>query len=105
MDAAQVKVVTVILPSGLSAELINELKKLGVSGFTTLRANGYGSHGSRRYGLTDGANERIETIVSAATATKIFEYLSSHYDGLPFVAYAQDALAIPRSHFGEHASH
>lgn len=104
MEPAQVKVVTVILPSGLSSELIDEMKKLGASGFTTLRANGFGTHGSRRYGLTDGANERIETIVSAATASKIFEYLSSHYEGLPFVAYAQDAQAIPAGHFAERAA-
>jgi len=102
MEAAQVKVVTVILPSGLSSQLIDQMKKLGVSGFTTLRANGFGTHGWRRYGLTDGANERIEAIVSAATASKLFEYLSVHFHGLSFVAYAQDAQAIPHGHFDEH---
>jgi hypothetical protein len=71
----------------------------GVSGYTVTRANGRGLHGPRKFGIVDGANVRIEILVTAPCAKKLVELLVARYEGDPLTAYVQEVDALPQSHF------
>lgn len=100
MKTAQAQLVTIILPFGVGDRLTRELKTLGVSGYTTMHVNGFGATGTRSYGLTDGANLRLETVVSLALCERIMEHLSAHYEGQALVAHHHTVMAMPATHFG-----
>jgi hypothetical protein len=54
---AHVHLVTIVCASELENRLVADLKELdGISGCTTFRVNGRGLHGSRKFGIYDGAN-------------------------------------------------
>ena len=99
METAEAKLVVIVLPYDESDRLARELKQLGVTGYTTMGVDGFGSQGTRRYGLTDGANVRVEIIVTASLRDRIFEHLTAEYADVAFVAYTHDVSAIPRRHF------
>ncbi len=100
MKTAKAKLVTIILPFSWVERLTQDLREMGASGYTLAQVNGFGVKGMRTYGLTDGANTRLETIVSAARCEKILDHLSARYVDVPFVAYAHDVEAIPTERFG-----
>jgi nitrogen regulatory protein PII len=99
MNVAHAKLVTIVLPAGLGEQLTEELKELGVSGYTTMAVNGFGLHGVKRYGLTDSANLRIETIVSERLCDRVLSHLSAHYAGAALVAHAHAVVAVPAAQF------
>lgn len=99
MKIAKAQLVTIVLPFGTGDRLTRELKELGVSGYTTMRANGFGTTGARTYGLTDGANLRLETLVTSDLCERIMEHLGSHYGGESVVAHYHEVNAIPAAPF------
>ena len=99
MNVAHAKLVTIVLPAGLGEQLTEELKELGVSGYTTMAVNGFGLHGVKKYGLTDSANLRIETIVSESLCDRVLSHISVHYAGVALVAHAHEVVAVPAAQF------
>jgi hypothetical protein len=99
-DTAKVQLVTIICGNELERRLANDLKALGgVTGYTVTRAEGRGLHGPRKFGLFDGANVRIEVLVTAPWREKITEMLLANYEGDPLTAFAQEVEALPGNHF------
>ena len=96
----KVKLVTVIVPFELGDSVANDLRTLGVSGFTTSSAHGWERH-SRQAGLTSGASVRLETLATAEMAHAIFSYVVARSSDEDLVAFAQDVEAVPESHFSE----
>jgi hypothetical protein len=47
-----------------SPRIASELRALGVSGYTKTEADGWGLHGSRQFGIVDGANVRMRGCLS-----------------------------------------
>jgi hypothetical protein len=70
-----------------------------VSGYTKAKADGWGVHGSRQFGFVDGANVRIDTLVTAELSHKILQTIAKNFAGQPVVAFSCDAEAIPSHHF------
>ena len=61
--------------------------------------NGFGLHGVKKYGLTDSANLRVETIVSETLCERVLSHLSLHYAGVALVAHAHEVVAVPAAQF------
>lgn len=99
VQTARVKLVTIIAPCTLGDTIMSDLREVGVTGYTTARVDGQGSHGARRFGLTDEPNIRIDTLVSAELAQVILERMDARSIEHGLVAFAQDAEAVPRRHF------
>ena len=72
------KLVTIVAEEVLAPHLIDEIRKLGASGYTTSEARGAGSRGVR-HGRVGEVNVRIETVVSAAVAARIMAMLAERY--------------------------
>lgn len=93
------KLVTIIAPYSLGDHVASDLQALGVGGFTKTNADGWGSHGTRHFGLVDGANVRFETLVSAELAREILERVLGECAHDAVVAFMQDVDAGPRNRF------
>jgi hypothetical protein len=98
-SAVAVKVVTIVAPWEMLERVQADIQSLGARGFTRVPASGYGTHGPRERGFFEPGNERIETIVSPAVAERILEHVHAKYAAHDVVAFACDALAVPRSRF------
>ena len=92
----RVKLVTIVAAFETRDRVTAMLRSLGVPGFTTIRANGTGLHGPRRYGVLDGANVRIDSLVSAEVARQILERVRKEFEGDAVLAYTIDAQTIAR---------
>ncbi|HKO52673.1 MAG TPA: hypothetical protein VJV79_33430 [Polyangiaceae bacterium] len=103
IEIAKVKLVSVVGSFHLGDRIADHLRTLGVSGYTRSKADGWGAHGSRRSGFLDGANVRIDTLVSAELAHRILRSMPIDFAG-QVVAFAVDAEAVPSSHFGSPGS-
>ncbi len=99
MKTAKAKLVAIVFPFGTADRLVPELERLGVSGYTSWRVDGAGFEGTRRYGLVDGANVRLETVVTPQICDRILQYLLENYSDVALIAHAHDVQAIPREHF------
>jgi nitrogen regulatory protein PII len=99
LETASITLVTIIAPITLSDALLNDLRDIGVTGYTTWKVDGFGTHGTREFGLNDEPNIHIDTLVSAEIARAILARMNtrSAVDGL--VAYAREVEAVPGRHF------
>ena len=99
-EKAKVKLVTVVASFQFGDRICDDLKALGVSGYTRSKVDGWGVHGARKAGFIDGANVRLETLVGAELADKVLRMIATNFTGDAVVAFAVDAEAVPSSHFG-----
>lgn len=99
MNLEKRKLVTIIILDVLEKDMIQDLKSLGVKGFTVSIANGEGlSH--VRDNPWEGTNVRIETIVREDTAEKIFQLLAERYfDRYSVIAYVSDVQVFRKEKF------
>lgn len=75
---ATLKLLTIIAEDELEARLIADLKGLGATGYTVLKARGEGAHRART-SEWEGENIQIETLVSADLAERMLLHLAEHY--------------------------
>ncbi len=99
MKTAKARLLTIVAPVPLGDAVCMDLRALGVSGYTTMHVNGFGGRGARTYGLTDGANLRIETVVSESLCDRIMDHLGTNYADESIIDHAHDVSAIPAEHF------
>ena len=99
VETASVKLVTILGPITLGDTILAELRELGVTGYTTATAHGWGEHGARQFGLNEEPNIRIDTLVSAEMARAILASIDARAADNGIIAYALDAEAVPRRHF------
>jgi nitrogen regulatory protein PII len=98
-DTAKVKLVTIIASFQLGDRIATQLRALGVSGYTKTKADGWGQHGTRQYGIVDSANVRIESLVRPELARQILQAVVANFANLAIVAFTQDVEAVPTDHF------
>jgi hypothetical protein len=98
-ETAGVTLVTIVVPITLADGIVSDLRELGVTGYTTVKANGWGQHGTREFGLNDEPNLRIETLVSAKIARTILALIDAKSSDNGMIAFALYAEAVPRRHF------
>ena len=94
MTAVALKLVTVIAEAVLEARLIDDVRKLGATGYSLGEVRGEGSRGVRA-SEWEGKNLKLETIVSTEVADRILRHLADAY--FPFyavVAYVVDVQVV-----------
>ncbi len=88
------KLVTIIAEAVLEERLVREIRDLGATGFTRSEVRGEGSRG-RRVGDVEGANVRLECLVSAQTADRITAAISERYsENYAIVVFAEDVSVV-----------
>jgi hypothetical protein len=100
-EVADVKLVTIIAPCGLGDRVAEELRVLGASGYTKAKADGWGIHGARQFGLVESSNVRFDVLAGAAVAKSILQSVAQNFEDEAMVAFAQDVQAVPHRHFAE----
>ena len=89
MDASgTVTCVVIVAESVLEANLLRDLSACGALGWTITASRGHGPR-NRRVSEVEGGNVRIETLVSASVADRIWDLLERDY----FANYAITAWA------------
>jgi len=78
MKATNLILLTIIAEDELESRLIEDLKKLGVAGYTVCTVRGEGIHGLRA-SQWEGENIKIEVIVDGALADAISEHVANAY--------------------------
>lgn len=78
MKTTNLILLTIIAEDELESRIIEDLKKLGVRGYTVCSVRGEGHHGLRA-SQWEGENIKIEVIVDSALADSISELISSAY--------------------------
>ena len=94
MQTTRVKLVTIIAEAVLEARLIREIRASGAKGYTRSKVRGEGSRG-RRVGDVEGANVRLECLVSAQVADRILEALATRYfEDYAIVSFVEDVSVV-----------
>lgn len=94
VEMTHVKLVTIIAESVLEDGLLKEIRKAGATGFTRSEVRGEGSRG-RRVGDVEGANVRLECLVSAETADRIATVVSERYfENYAIVVFVEDVAVV-----------
>lgn len=78
MNTTNLSLLTIIAEDELEGRLVEDLKKLGVRGYTISTVRGEGSHGLRA-SQWEGENVKIEVIVDEALAEAIEQRMAAAY--------------------------
>jgi hypothetical protein len=97
VDMAKVTLVTVV--GAFEVRPVEDLRRLGVKGYTRAQVDGLGVHGPRMAGLADAPNFRLEMLVRASLAERIFDRIAARYAGQPVLAFQHPVEAMPSEHF------
>jgi hypothetical protein len=84
----------------LADHIARDLETLGVPGWTSTRVDGRGAHGPRRFGLLDGSNVKIETIVDRELAARVLAHVAKEFAGREVLTYAHDVDVVVESNAG-----
>ena len=96
------KLVTIITESIIEKEVIQELERLGVSGYTITDARGKGRRGVRSAGWEHGSNARIEIVCEDHTAQAIADSLKEHYyENYAMILFIADVTVLRPRKFSE----
>ncbi len=94
MQTTQVKLVTIIAEAVLEDRLTRDIRAAGARGFTRSEVRGEGSRG-RRVGDVEGANVRLECLVSSVTSERILEALAERYfENYAIVSFVEDVAVV-----------
>ena len=95
----KLKLVIVVASFERNDSVAEDLKTLGVTGYTTFKVDGKGSHGNRTAGVLLGSSHRLELLVHEEKAHKILQLIADKYGDDAVIAYSMDVEAVPRSSF------
>ena len=94
MQTTKLKLLTIVAESILEERIVRELKQLGARGYTVTEARGEGTRSLHAIDW-EGQSVRIETLVGAETATRIFEHLARiYFADYAVIAYSVDAEVV-----------
>jgi nitrogen regulatory protein PII len=83
--------VTIVTESVLERQLTDDLKRLGVHGYTITEARGEGHRGVRAADWEHSANIRVETICEERVAQAIMQHISrTYYANYAMIAFTQE---------------
>lgn len=94
MHTIKLKLVTIVATRLIADEIVAAILKLGAKGYTATDAHGQGARGLQPLDW-EGANTRLETLVSAEVAERIIGHLSENYfahHGV--IAFQQDVEVV-----------
>lgn len=83
MSTVSRKLLTIVVEAAVERQILDELKKAGVGGFTMVEARGYGDRGQRDGDWEQSRSVRIESICEEGTAmelaSRLLERWGKHY--------------------------
>lgn len=86
------KLVVVVAEAALERMLLDDLERLGATGYTITEARGSGSRGRRTSGWEHTSNIRLEVLCDGATADRITRHLRERYESdYAMTIWVQDA--------------
>jgi len=92
--------ITVITESALERQLIDDLSKLGVQGWTISDVRGQGSKGARSGDWDQSGNIRLEVICEEQKAKEILRHLKeAYYDNFAMIAFLADVSVLREGKF------
>jgi len=99
MELKPFKLVTIFSDDALQDEIITELKKCGVKGYTIEDAKGEGLHRARLSEL-EGTIIRIETVCNNAKCDEVMKMLSEKFfNEFSVIAYVSDVQVLRNERF------
>lgn len=94
VETERAKLITIVCGNELEERVASDLMRAGAKGYTVSRATGRGRHGTRRVGIDDGANVRIEAVIALSDVPKMVDVLERFHDDA-LMAYMQDVDVFP----------
>jgi MYXO-CTERM domain-containing protein len=91
LEPKKMKLLVVVASFEMRDSLARDLEAHGAHGYTVTKVDGHGEHGPRRYGILDGANVRIESLLTGEVTQRILMHIADHYPDRELIAYALDA--------------
>ncbi len=89
------KLVTIVTEENIEQLVINDVKKLGAHGYTSVSASGEGSRGTRKGDWDLNKNVRIEIVCDDSTAHAIVEHLmKTYYQDYAMIVYLADVEVL-----------
>jgi len=97
------KLVTIITEAVIEKDLVLELEKLGVSGYTITDARGKGHSGVRNTGWEHGANIRVEVVCDDGLADALADNLKKRcYENYTMILFVTEVDVLrPEKFKGE----
>jgi len=94
------KLVTIVTEKILEDDLLDQLKKVGMKGFTVTDARGEGARGVRSSGWDQSSNIRIEIVCDEAHADQICSFLQeNYYDNYAMIVFVLDVATLRNDKF------
>jgi hypothetical protein len=96
MSHGTVTCMVIVAESVLEQGLLRDLTACGALGWTVTASRGHGPR-NRRVSELEGGNIRVETLVSAAVAQRIWDVLEERYFASYAIAAWQHEVVVARS--------
>lgn len=94
------KLVTIVTEKILEDDLLEQLKKVGMKGFTVTDARGEGSRGVRSASWDQSSNVRIEIVCDEARANQICSFLQENfYNNYAMIVFVSDVATLRNDKF------
>lgn len=90
-----IELITIVTESVLKERLIQDLRRIGVRGWTITAAQGEGPR-NRRVSEVDGGNIRVEVLADPPTIERIWQLLNDSYFSNYAVAAWQSTALVSR---------
>lgn len=100
MSIENATLVTIYTESVLESRLINDIERLGATGYTITNARGRGSRGVRSGAWEANSNIRVEVLCGETLATELMAYMrKTYYDNYAMVMYRAGVEVLRPSKF------
>ncbi len=96
MTRGTVTCMVIVAESVLEQALLRDLASCGALGWTVTASRGHGPR-NRRVSELEGGNIRVETLVSPAVATRIWDVLEDRYFASYAIAAWQHEVVVARA--------
>jgi nitrogen regulatory protein PII len=85
------KLLTIITEAAIESQIIQDIERLGVTGYTVSDARGKGHRGARSCGWDAGCNIRVDIVCDEETVDAIAaDMRKRHYDNYAMIAWVTD---------------
>ncbi len=95
ISSSDIQLITIVTESVLKERLIQDLRRLGIRGWTITAAQGEGPR-NRRVSEVDGGNIRVEVLADPLTIERIWKLLNDSYFSNYAVAAWQSPVLVSR---------
>lgn len=101
MELKTVKLVTIIAEKSLKSDLIQFLKKIGVTGYTFCDVHGKGSSELHDESRKESKNIQFKILASQMLSVSLMKAIAEEYiPGRNLVIFQQDAMVLRSDKFG-----